>query len=419
MSRRYRAATSRHASARHTVVADNNSDDDSTTSDLERLTKGLKKHGLGVRDVRRDGNCFFRAISDQLYGTEEHYGYLRQLCCEYMDEHEDDLAPFLDDTDQSFEDYVDHMRNDGIWAGNIEIHVSSIICNRDIRIHQHGKPSYDLINHGRGTPSMHLFYLHGEHYASVRPIHQLNDKEPVEHKALRQSKIRKKRVVPQQEDVHIIWTHLENSHCELLQKVEHAEAAARFFRRINEENSAERLDTEARYISDKLTEVQERVDRWKRAHAERAEFRETNHRSADTDDTESDTSDDDDDVAANDADGYAWYNEASNSTYDRQTKKERKYLNAVLDKCDARISDLLDRAHRKRNSRTGTDGERQHKPRHPSKRREQEERRKQRKARRRREQESQARRREGSDDNASYTIGVWSIDAGPAAQVNI
>lgn len=40
--------------------------------------KVLKPLGLKIKDVLGDGNCLFRALSDQLYGHEERHERIRQ-----------------------------------------------------------------------------------------------------------------------------------------------------------------------------------------------------------------------------------------------------------------------------------------------------------------------------------------------------
>ncbi len=376
MSRRHRAATSRHASVHHTEAHEaGDASTDSEDADLERVAKGLKRYGLAVRDVRRDGNCFFRAVSDQMYGTEDHHAYLRDLCCDYMEKHEEELAPFLDDS-EDYAAYVDHMREDGVWAGNIEIHATSMATHRDVRIHQHKKPSYDLVNHYRDAP-LHLFYHYGEHYASVRPIDQIQDQSPAYHGALRSRPSAGSSSTSSDNDPRETWAVLEDSSTELLQKVEHAEAAARYFRRMDAHEWAERLDEEAAIASDTLTHVQERVGRWKVAHAEKRDL------SSDEDGSESSTS------GTNDS-----YGSTNNA------RREKKYLTRTLARADERISDILESAARVRDSQQGE------KKKSRSKKRDQEERRKARKARRRREQELQARHRNA---DPPLSIGMWSV----------
>lgn len=138
--------------------------------DLQAFSESLYPDGLTIRDVADDGNCFFRAVSDQLYGSEERHTELRHRACEYLIRHKHRYQYFVND-EQSFDEYVADMRNDGVWADNLELQAISMDCGVNIRVHQSGKPSYDIRNHpAPDAPVIHLSYHFGEHYASVRPL---------------------------------------------------------------------------------------------------------------------------------------------------------------------------------------------------------------------------------------------------------
>lgn len=416
MSRRQRAATSRRASAHESEGGDERESE----VDLERMSRTLKRVGLGIRDVRRDGNCFFRAVSDQLYGVEEHHAHLRELACDYMADHEDSLSPFLDDGDEDadFAAYVDHMRTDGVWAGNIEMHAISMVCGANIRIHQNDKPVYDLRNHVRAdAPAMHLFYQLGEHYASVRPLDELHVETRAEHEPLPVAPVHRvsaPREAPQ--DVSAIWASVDEQYFDLLQLVEHAEAAARLYRRRAASAGAVRddggevderavsrattmavaLEEEARDASETLGGVQARVDEWRRAHAQR-DSDSSEASAADSYSTESDSDDDDDEAVG-------WQQCTTSSLYERRVRREKRTLFAALADADKRLNGVLERARRLRGTSCGV----RRSSRHSSKRREQEERRRARKARRRKEQEMDARRSRGdATSRADLSIGVW------------
>ena len=77
-------------------------------------------------DMAADGNCLFRALSDQLfydYGND--HDLVRSEVCDYLEAFEEDFKLFLvlDDEDEDasdFESYVKSMREDGEWGGNLE-----------------------------------------------------------------------------------------------------------------------------------------------------------------------------------------------------------------------------------------------------------------------------------------------------------
>ena len=100
---------------------------------VDSLRQCLSQVGLVVNDIEADGNCLFRAFASQYLDDEgmsfmnllfdksidKHYEF-RQACCEYMiDEGHEFFRSFLDD--ESLEDYVTHMREDGVWGTQMEI----------------------------------------------------------------------------------------------------------------------------------------------------------------------------------------------------------------------------------------------------------------------------------------------------------
>jgi hypothetical protein len=98
---------------------------------LRRSVEGTGGGNLTIVDMNADGNCLFRAVSDQLfwdYGNN--HDQVRADVCDFMADNEDDFAVFLvlddDDADEEedatdFESYVENMRQDGEWGGNLEL----------------------------------------------------------------------------------------------------------------------------------------------------------------------------------------------------------------------------------------------------------------------------------------------------------
>ncbi|ESZ95369.1 hypothetical protein SBOR_4225 [Sclerotinia borealis F-4128] len=55
----------------------------------------LTTNGLTIRKTLGDGNCLFRALSDQLYGHDENHLGIRREVVEYMRTHPDEFKPFF------------------------------------------------------------------------------------------------------------------------------------------------------------------------------------------------------------------------------------------------------------------------------------------------------------------------------------
>ena len=59
-----------------------------------------------------DGNCLFRALSDQLYGSDTHHLKLRSALCNWIESHKERYAPFVDD-ERGLDVHLQCMRQPG------------------------------------------------------------------------------------------------------------------------------------------------------------------------------------------------------------------------------------------------------------------------------------------------------------------
>ncbi|KAI8821441.1 uncharacterized protein EV422DRAFT_506110 [Fimicolochytrium jonesii] len=161
----------------------------------EVLRRQLASLGLVVKDVAGDGNCLFRALSDQYDGTPNSHSAARRDVCDHLVEHRDTYAPFVDeDGEGSFEQHVGRMRRDGCYGGNMEVVAFARAKSVDVAVHQAGEPVWivsgesidkpadathsDMLSEAGSSPSsqtaqhrrlLHIAYYSWEHYASVRP----------------------------------------------------------------------------------------------------------------------------------------------------------------------------------------------------------------------------------------------------------
>ena len=70
--------------------------------------------------VPADGNCFYRAVMDQLEGPRGDYRAIRAQIVDHIEANKRAFEPFVED-DEPFERYCAKMRRDGAWAGNMEV----------------------------------------------------------------------------------------------------------------------------------------------------------------------------------------------------------------------------------------------------------------------------------------------------------
>uniref|UniRef100_A0A7S3JRN2 OTU domain-containing protein n=1 Tax=Aureoumbra lagunensis TaxID=44058 RepID=A0A7S3JRN2_9STRA len=123
--------------------------------------------GLEIIVVDSDGNCLFRALSDQLYcDSGQKWNQVRQSIVEFERMNEDAIRPFVED-DEPWDEYLERMARDGEWGGNLELYAASQMYRCNIVIHQLQAPRLEILcpNVSR---TLHLSY-HGEsHYNSVK-----------------------------------------------------------------------------------------------------------------------------------------------------------------------------------------------------------------------------------------------------------
>ncbi|KAI9715006.1 MAG: hypothetical protein M1828_001113 [Chrysothrix sp. TS-e1954] len=159
----------------------------------------LQDVGLYASLTSGDGNCLFNALSDQLYGNEEHHVQLRQATIEYLRSHKDEYLGFIDvnsgnatrrqpkrktagayatkidatmpDADQinaAFESYINEMSRKGVWGGNMELVAFARVMHVNIFVYQHDRRY--MIAGDDSKADVHIAYHEWQHYSSIRNI---------------------------------------------------------------------------------------------------------------------------------------------------------------------------------------------------------------------------------------------------------
>ena len=100
-----------------------------------KFRKNISNMHLFIKDIKGDGNCMFRAISDQVYGNEEKYDLLRQKCMDYLLIERDFFEQFVEGGKNGFDEYINMKRKNGVWGDDIELQALSEIYNRPIEIY--------------------------------------------------------------------------------------------------------------------------------------------------------------------------------------------------------------------------------------------------------------------------------------------
>ncbi|OCF38266.1 hypothetical protein I317_07975 [Kwoniella heveanensis CBS 569] len=121
-----------------------NSPSDLITTSLEEIAiedaavkSEVARLGLCLRDVKGDGNCLFRVLSDQGFGGEKRHAEIRKLVCDYLESHknvmEGFVVPFMKDG-EGYEGYVARMRQLKQFGSHIEIQAAARVFKRNIRV---------------------------------------------------------------------------------------------------------------------------------------------------------------------------------------------------------------------------------------------------------------------------------------------
>jgi len=133
----------------------------------------MESIGLHVVEMEPDGNCLFRALSHQLYMTEDKHTELREKCVSHMLTYRNRFEIFCTN---DFDSYCQRMRMDGTWASELEIRALEEIVDRIFSIYSSdskaAKPMPMATNFdeamllGMEVQPVKMSY-HGNHYNSI------------------------------------------------------------------------------------------------------------------------------------------------------------------------------------------------------------------------------------------------------------
>ncbi|CAH7685554.1 hypothetical protein BY996DRAFT_6410671 [Phakopsora pachyrhizi] len=107
--------------------------------DEVKLNDQLKLMGLYAANTLGDGNCLFRALSDQLHGTPSDHYKIRKEVVDYLSKNKARYEDFVDvDEDQSYEKHLEEMSKLGTYGGHLELNGFANLIRRPIKVIQPG-----------------------------------------------------------------------------------------------------------------------------------------------------------------------------------------------------------------------------------------------------------------------------------------
>ncbi|XP_031127215.1 OVARIAN TUMOR DOMAIN-containing deubiquitinating enzyme 9-like isoform X2 [Ipomoea triloba] len=95
---------------------------DEATSDHERLLNRLLQNGLVEHKVEGDGNCQFRALSDQFYRTPEHHKFVRQEVVNQLRSHPETYEGYVP---MAYDEYLTRMSKSGEWGDHVTLQAAA------------------------------------------------------------------------------------------------------------------------------------------------------------------------------------------------------------------------------------------------------------------------------------------------------
>ncbi|OSX56646.1 hypothetical protein POSPLADRAFT_1076531 [Postia placenta MAD-698-R-SB12] len=103
----------------------------------QQLTEQLRAMGLYAAATLGDGNCLFRALSDQLHGTPSYHLKLRQDICDWIASHKQRYEPFVDD-ERGLDVHLQCMRQPATYGGHLELSAFAHMTRRNVKVIQPG-----------------------------------------------------------------------------------------------------------------------------------------------------------------------------------------------------------------------------------------------------------------------------------------
>uniref|UniRef100_UPI003AABAF7E putative bifunctional UDP-N-acetylglucosamine transferase and deubiquitinase ALG13 n=1 Tax=Centroberyx gerrardi TaxID=166262 RepID=UPI003AABAF7E len=141
------------------------------------MQKGLKRYfvsmdeylaslGLYRKMVARDASSLFRAVSEQLYYSQNYHQKIRQECADFMRTNRCKFEPFVEG---SFEKYLERLEDPKETAGQVEIKALSLLYRRCFLIYRYpGKPATVITEEGL-VDKVTLCCSNNGHYDIVYP----------------------------------------------------------------------------------------------------------------------------------------------------------------------------------------------------------------------------------------------------------
>ncbi|KAF2283325.1 hypothetical protein GH714_002288 [Hevea brasiliensis] len=95
---------------------------DEATLDHQRLLDRLQVYDLFERKVQGDGNCQFRALSDQFYLTPDHHEFVRQEVVNQLKSYPKTYEGYVP---MAYGNYLEKMSRSGEWGDHVTLQAAA------------------------------------------------------------------------------------------------------------------------------------------------------------------------------------------------------------------------------------------------------------------------------------------------------
>ncbi|EEF32965.1 cysteine-type peptidase, putative [Ricinus communis] len=103
---------------------------DEATLDHQRLLDRLQVYDLIEHKVQGDGNCQFRALSDQFYLTPEHHEFVREQVVNQLKSYPETYESYVP---MAYADYLEKMSKSGEWGDHVTLQAAAdSVCFLDL-----------------------------------------------------------------------------------------------------------------------------------------------------------------------------------------------------------------------------------------------------------------------------------------------
>ncbi|CAN7069728.1 OVARIAN TUMOR DOMAIN-containing deubiquitinating enzyme 9 isoform X2 [Brassica rapa] len=96
--------------------------EDEQVSDHQRLSQRLQLYGLVENKIQGDGNCQFRALSDQLYRSPEHHSAVREQVVNQLAYNREMYEGYVP---MAYNDYLKTMKRNGEWGDHVTLQAAA------------------------------------------------------------------------------------------------------------------------------------------------------------------------------------------------------------------------------------------------------------------------------------------------------